>query len=301
MRVLVTGKVGQVVSALLERAPGGVEVIALGRPELDLTEIASIRPAIRAAFNGSVPDVVISAAAYTAVDKAEGEPELAMAINAAGAGEVARVAHELAIPVIHLSTDYVFDGRKLAPYVEDDPVAPLGVYGRSKLAGEQAVLAAHPDARICRTAWVYSPFGSNFVKTMLHLAETREELGVVADQIGNPTSALDIADAVFAIAEVLVAHPGQTPRGIFHLTGSGEGSWADLAETVFTASAAYGGPSARVKRITTADYPTPAPRPANSRLDGGALARAYGITLPNWRLSVAQIVARLIKEKEIAA
>jgi len=297
VRIVVTGQAGQVVTSLLERAGGQHEVIALGRPTLDLADLASIEPALRAAR----PDVVVSAAAYTAVDKAESERAAAFAINGAGAGEVARVAHELLVPVIHISTDYVFDGTKSAPYVESDPVAPLGVYGESKLAGEQAVLAAHPGAVILRTAWVYSPFGANFVKTMLRLAESRDELGVVGDQIGNPTSALDIADAVIAVAEALVEHPSQTTRGVFHMTGSGEGSWADLAEAVFAASAAAGGPSAKVNAIGTKDYPTPAARPANSRLECGALERAYGVRLPDWRQSVTQVVARLIKEKEQAA
>jgi dTDP-4-dehydrorhamnose reductase len=293
MRIAVTGKAGQVVTSLIERAVA-CDVIALGRPELDLADIASIEPAIRAAR----PDVVVSAAAYTAVDRAEGEADLAFAINAAGAGEVARVAHEMMIPVIHISTDYVFDGSKAEPYTETDPVAPLGVYGQSKLAGERAVMAAHPGAVILRTAWVYSPFGANFVKTMLRLAETREELGVVADQIGNPTSALDIADGVIAVAQALVEHPGQTTRGVFHMTAQGQGVWADLAEAVFATSAAHGGPSARVKRIATTDYPTPAARPANSRLDCSALAAAYGVRLPDWRISVADTVARLVSERQ---
>ena len=295
MSIAVTGKAGQVVTALIERAgEAACEVIALGRPELDLADLASIEPAIRAAR----PDLVVSAAAYTAVDKAEGEADLAFAVNAAAAGEVARVAHELLIPVIHISTDYVFDGAKTTPYVESDPVAPMGVYGASKLAGEQAVVAAHPGAVILRTAWVYSPFGANFVKTMLRLAETREELGVVADQIGNPTSALDIADGVLAVAQALVEHPRATTRGVFHMTGQGEAVWADLAEAVFAASAAHGGPSAQVNRIATSDYPTPAARPANSRLDCDKLAAAYGVRLPDWRGSVAATVARLLKEKE---
>lgn len=297
MRIAVTGQVGQVVTSLIERAPEGVTIIALGRPDLDLADSATIAPAIAAAK----PDVVVSAAAYTAVDKAESEADLAHAINGAGAGAVAGAAHALGVPVIHISTDYVFDGTKPAPYVESDPVAPLGVYGASKLAGEQAVLAAAPDAVILRTAWVYSPFGANFVKTMLRLAETRDEVGVVADQIGNPTSALDIADAVLAIAVRLHAAPDKAPRGIFHMTGGGEGSWADLAEDVFAASAAVGGPSAHVRRITTADYPTPAARPANSRLDCGALASAYDIRLPDWRASTLSVVQRLVRAQQDTA
>lgn len=295
MRIAVTGKTGQVVSALLERAGSGVEVIALGRPELDLADPATIEPAIRAAR----PDVVVSAAAYTAVDKAEGDADAAFAINATGPGEVARVAAALGVPLIHISTDYVFDGSKSAPYVEGDPVAPLGVYGASKEAGERAVLAAHPQAVILRTAWVYSPFGANFVKTMLRLAETRPELGVVADQIGNPTSALDIADGVLKVAANLLADR-LAPRGIFHMTGSGEASWADFAEAIFAASAGVGGPSAKVNHIGTKDYPTPAARPANSRLDCAALQAAHGVRLPDWRASTAQVVARLVKEKEQA-
>ncbi|MDE1917802.1 MAG: dTDP-4-dehydrorhamnose reductase [Sphingomonadales bacterium] len=294
MIIAVTGKVGQVVTSLIERAPDGVTIVPLGRPELDLADSASIAPAIAAAR----PDVVVSAAAYTAVDKAESDEAAAFAVNATGASAVAAAAQALGVPVIHISTDYVFDGTKTAPYLESDAVCPLGAYGRSKLAGEQAVLAAAPDAVILRTAWVYSPFGANFVKTMLRLAETREELGVVGDQIGNPTSALDIADTVLAIARRLHEAPGAAPRGIFHMTGSGEGSWADLAKAVFAVSVAQGGPSARVRAITTADYPTPAARPANSRLSGDRLAQTYGLRLPDWRLSVADVVARLLKDKD---
>jgi dTDP-4-dehydrorhamnose reductase len=296
MKIVVTGKVGQVVSSLIERAGDGIEVVALGRPELDLNDVTSIARAITAAR----PDVVVSAAAYTAVDKAESEPGLAHAINAVGAGAVASVARGLGVPIIHISTDYVFDGTKAAPYIENDEVAPLGVYGASKLAGERAVLAADPGAVICRTAWVYSPFGANFVKTMLRLAETRDKLGVVADQIGNPTNALDIADAVIGIARRLVVEAG-APRGVFHMTGSGEGSWADLAEAVFANSAAHDGPSAKVQRITTADYPTPAARPFDSRFDCGRLEQAYGIRLPDWRVSLVAVVARLVTEQEESA
>jgi len=297
MRIAVTGRAGQVVSSLIEQAGMGVEIIALGRPELDLGDPATIAPAIMAAR----PDVVVSAAAYTAVDRAESEEEAAFALNAAGAGAVAAAARALGVPVIHLSTDYVFDGTKPEPYVESDPVAPLGVYGRSKLAGEQAVIAAAPDAVILRTAWVYSPFGANFVKTMLRLAQTRRELGVVDDQIGNPTSALDIADTVLAVAYRLYSAPDQAPRGIFHMSGSGEGSWADLAEAVFAASTARGGPCARVRRIATADYPTPAAPAANSRLCGDRLAEAYGLRLPPWREAVRTVVDRLVTEKDPSA
>ncbi|KUR75715.1 dTDP-4-dehydrorhamnose reductase [Novosphingobium sp. FSW06-99] len=298
MRLVVTGVHGQVVRALVERAPAGVTVVALGRPDLDLADAPAIAPALAAVG----ADVVINAAAYTAVDKAETERDAAFAINATGAGAVAAAAHGLGVPLIHVSTDYVFDGAKPAPYVETDPTGPTGVYGASKLAGEAAVMAAHPGAVIARTAWVYSPFGANFVKTMLRLAATREELGVVADQVGNPTSALDIADGLLQIAANLQARPADPAlAGLFHMTGSGEASWAGFAEAVFAASAAHGGPVARVNPIATTQYPTPARRPANSRLDCTRLATVHGVRLPDWRGSVEQIVARLLAAEETIA
>ena len=298
MKLAVTGATGQVVRALVERAPVGVTVVALGRPLIDLADPAGIAPAL--ARIGA--DVVVNAAAYTAVDRAETDSAAAFAINAAGAGAVAAAARSLELPLIHISTDYVFDGTKTAPYVETDPTGPTGVYGASKLAGELAVMDAHPDAVIARTAWVFSPFGGNFVKTMLRLAATREEVGVVADQLGNPTSALDIADAVLAMAANLVARPReQALRGLFHMTGSGEASWADFATHIFAISGAHGGPVARVKAIATSDYPSPARRPANSRLDCSRLAQVHGVRLPDWRLSADKIVARLLTVQETRA
>ena len=291
MKVAVTGKAGQVATSLLERGTAaGHEIIALGRPELDLADPASVMRAVEAV----APDVIVSAAAYTAVDKAESESDLAYGINGVGAGAVAKAAHRLGVPFVHISTDYVFDGTLDRPYVESDPTGPTGVYGASKLAGEQAVLAAHgANSAVLRVAWVYSPFGANFVKTMLRLAGDRDELGVVADQVGNPTSALDIADAILMVASNMVAAASPTLCGVFHMTASGEASWADFAEAIFAASAARGGPSARVRRITTADYPTPATRPANSRLDCGLIARVHGVTLPDWRRSLETVIARL--------
>ena len=298
MKLAVTGATGQVVRALVERAPVGVTVVTLGRPLIDLADPAGIAPAL--ARIGA--DVVVNAAAYTAVDRAETDSAAAFAINAAGAGAVAAAARSLELPLIHISTDYVFDGTKTAPYVETDPTGPTGVYGASKLAGELAVMDAHPDAVIARTAWVFSPFGGNFVKTMLRLAATREEVGVVADQLGNPTSALDIADAVLAMAANLVARPReQALRGLFHMTGSGEASWADFATHIFAISGAHGGPVARVKAIATSDYPSPARRPANSRLDCSRLAQVHGVRLPDWRLSADTIVARLLTVQETRA
>ncbi|PJG45145.1 dTDP-4-dehydrorhamnose reductase (plasmid) [Sphingobium sp. LB126] len=291
MRIAVTGKAGQVVTSLIERGPvAGQEVVALGRPELDLADPASVARALEAA----APDVIVSAAAYTAVDKAESDIDVAYAVNGAGAGAVAETAKALGVPLVHVSTDYVFNGTLDRPYVENDRTEPTGVYGASKLAGEQAVLAAHGEnSAVLRVAWVYSPFGANFVKTMLRLAWDREEVSVVADQMGNPTSALDIADAILLVATNLVSYSNPALRGVFHMTAKGEGSWADFAEAIFAASAARGGPTARVKRITTADYPTLAKRPANSRLHCGLIAKAHGVALPDWRQSLDRVIARL--------
>ncbi len=292
MRIAVTGKQGQVVSALMERGDqAGVEIIAVGRPELDLAD----RMSIRASLLKIKPDVIVSAAAYTAVDKAESEAELAFAINAEGPAAIAQVAAELGIPVVHLSTDYVFPGNKQGVYVETDATGPVSVYGKSKLAGEEGVATANPNHAILRTAWVYSPFGANFVKTMLRLAETRDALNVVADQHGTPTSALDIADAVLAIARRLVADPDPELRGIFHLTGSGEATWADFAETIFAFLQEKNGKTISVGRITTTDYPTPARRPANSRLSNDKLNRIYGIILPEWKVSTKVVLDRLLQ------
>lgn len=290
MRIAVTGRHGQVATSLAEAGQAsGDTIVLLGRPELDLGGDAS---AIARVIAAATPDLLVSAAAYTAVDKAESEPEQARAVNADGAGAVAAAAAAIGVPVLHLSTDYVFDGRKRKPYLESDVTSPTGVYGRTKLAGEEAVLAANNAAIILRTAWVYSPFGHNFAKTMLRLASDRDEVRVVADQVGNPTSALDIADAVLAVARQVAE--GNKARGIFHLAGSGEASWADFAEEIFAASAAAGGPSARVQRIASADFPTPTARPANSRLDCGKLDRSFGIRLPAWRQSTGTVVRRLL-------
>ena len=297
MRIVVTGgPFGQVLESLLEAGPAsGHEIIALGPPQLDLAgDGESIAQAIKAAR----PDAVVSAAAYTAVDKAESEPDLAFAINARGAGAVAKASSDLGVPIVHISTDYVFDGSKQSPYVEEDSTGPTSVYGASKLAGEEAVLAAHGNAAILRTAWVYSPFSANFVKTMLRLASDREEIGVVADQRGNPTSALDIASSVIRVLENLTESDDAALRGVFHMTGSGEANWAEFAEAIFAASASVGGPSARVRPISTSDYPTPARRPANSRLDSSKLARVHGARLPDWRKSTETVVSRLVRSNE---
>jgi dTDP-4-dehydrorhamnose reductase len=201
------------------------------------------------------------------------------------------------VPVIHLSTDYVFDGTKASPYIESDAPSPVSVYGASKLAGEQAILEATKNSVILRTAWVYSPFNANFVKSMLRLATDRDEVGVVADQHGNPTSAIDIADAILAVGTNLTGSQDRPLRGLFHMTGQGEGSWADFAEHIFAASSSAGGSSASVKRISTSDYPTPAKRPANSRLDSSKLFEIHKVRLPDWRASTNEVVRRLVEER----
>lgn len=292
MRLLVTGREGQVARSLNERgAQAGHDVLLLGRPELDLT---GDQGAIVAAIEAARPDAIVSAAAYTAVDKAEAEPDLAFAINAAGPGAVAQAARRLGVPLIHLSTDYVFDGAKSTPYNEQDATGPTGVYGASKLAGEQAVLAAHDNVAVLRTSWVYSPFGANFVKTMLRVAGECDEVRVVGDQRGCPTDALAMADGILAVAANLLNGSQSDQRGVFHMSGSGECSWAGFAEAIFASSKALGGPNAPVRRIATEAYPTPARRPANSRLDCHKLQAVHGVRLPEWQHSISNIVARLV-------
>lgn len=291
LRIAVTGKQGQVVTALIERGPAArVEIVAVGRPELDLADPDSIRRVL----SETKPDAIVSAAAYTAVDKAESEQELVFAVNAKGPQALAEVADEMGIPVVHLSTDYVFAGDSQSIYVETDATGPASIYGQSKLAGEEAVAAATPNHAILRTAWVYSPFGANFLKTMLQLAETRDALNVVADQYGTPTSALDIADAVIAIATRLATDSDPKLRGTFHLTGSGEATWAEFAEEIFAVLQAKSGKSVSVCPITTEQYPTPAKRPANSRLSTEKLAKTYGIVLPDWKKSTKVVLDRLL-------
>ena len=290
MRIVVTGVNGQIATSLIERGGGRADIIALGRPRLDLANRESVLRAIEA----SPCDIIVNAAAYTAVDKAEQEPGEAMRINADGAAHVAEAAAIAGVPLLQLSTDYVFNGAGERPYRESDPTGPTSAYGRSKLAGERRVLVAQPNCAILRTAWVYSPFGANFVRTMLRLGETREEIGVVADQHGNPTYALDIADALLAIAARLAEDASPDLRGVFHMTGQGEATWADVAEATFAAAERHGRKPVRVRRVGTKDYPTPAKRPANSRLDNDKLSRIHGVVLPEWRRSLSDCVGRLL-------
>lgn len=291
MKIAVTGKTGQVATSLIERGSlAGHEIVAVGRPELDLAD----PHAIVRVLEETAPDVIVSAAAYTAVDKAETESELAHAVNGSGPLAVARAARTMGVPLVHLSTDYVFDGALDRPYYEGDATGPTGVYGASKLAGEQAVLDSYAEnSAVLRVAWVYSPFGGNFVKTMLRLAQDRDEVGVVADQVGNPTSALDIADGILKVAENLARNRNPKLRGVFHMTAAGEASWAEFAEAIFAISTANGGPAASVRAITTAEYPTPAKRPANSRLNSSLIASLHDVALPEWTQSLETVVNRL--------
>ncbi|WP_426289336.1 dTDP-4-dehydrorhamnose reductase [Ensifer adhaerens] len=295
MRIVVTGLNGQVVRSLVEQGQSraDLEVIPLGRPQLDLEDPKFIERVVTAA----APDVIISAAAYTAVDHAETDPVRANAVNAAAPQELARVAKVLDIPIIHLSTDYVFDGTKSTPYTEGDTACPVNVYGKSKWEGELTVATATDNHVILRTAWIYSPFGRNFVRTIIRNAQSRTELSVVMDQVGNPTSALDLATAIIAVAKNLLASDEQALRGTFHLAGTGDASWADVAEELLALSQRLGGPFAKVNRILTADYPTAAARPSNSRLDCNKIARHHGITLPHWKNSIEATVRRVIQHQ----
>lgn len=288
MRVLVIGGSGQVGRALAEIL--GDCCATPSRSGADLRDPASLRRWV----HGETWDAVVNAAAYTDVDGAETNRETAFAVNAAGAGTLAALTEAARIPVIHLSTDYVFDGEKATPYVENDPVAPLSVYGRSKEAGERAIREATARHFIIRTSWVFSPFGRNFVKTMLRLATESDTVRVVDDQWGNPTAAHEIANAVAAVCHALNSETGVPPYGTYHFAGAGSTSWAGFAEAVFSLSAARGGPVARVEPIPSAAYPTAARRPANSRLDTGLFQKTFGVAPSVWENTLGRTLDRLI-------
>jgi dTDP-4-dehydrorhamnose reductase len=290
VKVLVTGREGQLARGLLEAADGaGAQVIAIGRPELDLADATSVA----AVIGREHPDVVVNAAAYTAVDKAETEPAVAYAVNALGAEHVARACAAHSIPVIHISTDHVFDGTKRGPYIEGDPTAPINVYGRTKLEGEQRVVEACERHLILRTEWLHSRWGANFVKTVLRLAATRPSIGVVDDQLGSPTYTPDLARIVLNAAARIVADPAGMRWGIYHAVGGGETTRFGFAREVFRCAAQQGLPVADVTAIATSAYPAPARRPANSRLNCDRLRSLLGLELPHWRVGVQDCVARL--------
>lgn len=290
-RVLVTGGSGQLGQALRAQDWGeGIALLTPGRAELDLTDAA----AVTAWLDEHRPDLIVNAAAHVAVDRAESEPEAAQAINAAAPATLARWAGARGLPLIQLSTDYVFPGTGEGFHGEDDPTGPASVYGRTKLAGEEAVLTHAPRGVVLRTAWVVSPYGGNFLKTMLRLGAERSELTVVADQHGSPTSALDLAAAIVSMARRMLADPAH-PAGRYHFVNAGEATWHGLAVFLFERAAASGRKVPVVNPVTTADYPTAARRPANSRLGTVRITRDFGIVPRPWREAVGEVADRLLE------
>ena len=286
IRILQFGATGQVAHALLRATDGQFAVRALTRSDADFLHPAQIADAIA---RSDAADVVINATAYTAVDKAESDEAGAQTVNSESVGALARACAKRSVPLIHLSTDYVFDGTKSTPYLEDDAPHPVSAYGRSKLAGEEAIRSAGRLHAIVRTSWVYSAQGSNFVKTMLRLGRERPELRVVDDQHGAPTSSTSIARAVLTMAERIVRAPAAECFGTFHYTDAGETTWRRFAEAIF----ARAGLDVRVVPITTAEYPTPARRPANSRLDCAKIERVFGVSRTHWQESLARVLDEL--------
>lgn len=296
VHILVTGGAGQVGLELQSIAwPGGVIIHAPEREALDLADMASVK----AAFAAVPFAAVINSGAYTAVDKAETDVAAAFAANAMGPAVLAEVTRAAGVPLVQVSTDYVFDGSKRDPYTEEDPIGPLGVYGASKLAGELAVRSGNPRSVVLRTAWVLSVHRSNFLKTMLRLATDRPALRVVDDQRGCPTSARDIAGTLRTVTLTMIGN-ADAPVGVYNFVNAGETTWAGLAREIFALSAAVGGPSATVESIASADYPTPARRPSNSRLATRKLTRDYAIVPRSWQTAVAEIVAELNAERASA-
>ena len=277
MKVLVFGTTGQVARALADRAGQEDEIIALSRAEADLSD----PDACAAIIAASQVQTVINAAAWTAVDAAEDHEAEAHVINAEAPGAMARACAARDIPFVHISTDYVFDGTGDAPWRPESPTAPLGAYGRTKLAGEHLVAASGASHAILRTSWVFDAEGRNFLTTMLRLSETRDHLRVVADQVGGPTPAAAIAEACLTIAKALAA--GQGASGTYHFAGTPDVSWADFARAIFAAA----GRDVTVEDIPASEYPTPSARPANSRLDCTSLMETFGIARPDWRQAVA--------------
>jgi dTDP-4-dehydrorhamnose reductase len=287
-KFLITGAKGQVGYCLALQLQGKYEILAVDRDELDITDQSAVKNAVE----NFRPDVIINAAAHTAVDRAETEVELSKAINVKGPQYLAEAAKDVGAVILHISTDYVFDGQREGKYKETDATDPQGVYGKTKLEGEQAVAKANDKFIVLRTAWVFGEHGNNFVKTMLRLAKTRDTLGVVADQIGGPTYAGDIARTLIQIAEKIIN--GETVEyGIYHFTGEPYVSWCDFAKAIFAEAISQNvlEKSPLVNAITTADYPTPAKRPANSCLDLTKIQQAFGVQPSNWQKALKNIKA----------
>jgi dTDP-4-dehydrorhamnose reductase len=291
MRIVVFGRIGQLGTELARCSwSPGTELVFFDRDEVDVGNPAAVKGALAA----NPCDLVINASGYTAVDRAETDAEAAFAVNRDGPAAMAEACAAGGMPLFHVSTDYVFDGTKPTPYTEDDPIAPLGVYGHSKAEGEQLVRDACPRHIILRTAWVYAAHGHNFVRTMLRLAAERPELRVVGDQHGCPTAAADLAGALHMLAE-RYGRERDLAWGTYHFTGQGETTWHGLAERAIELAAPVLGKRPVVQAITTADYPTPARRPANSRLDCGRMTRVFGITARPWPEALAEAVAELLR------
>ncbi len=293
MRVLIAGWHGQVARALIEAAPSRAEIKALaaGRPALDVRDPRSIARA----FNDLSPTIVVNTAAYTAVDKAETDGEAAFALNRDGAGFFAEAAARRNVPIIHLSTHYVFDGTKATPYDEDDTPSPATVYGRSKLDGERAVAAANPQHVIIRTGWVFGPVGRNFATRILDAAAGGAPLGVVSDQHGNPTYAPHLAAAILDVARKITAGELSSPAwGVYHAAGTGAASWCGFAGELIASAARHGRPGVPLEPIASASCPTPAPRPMNAELSCARFERTFALRLPAWQQGVADCVARLM-------
>ncbi|RXH29845.1 MULTISPECIES: dTDP-4-dehydrorhamnose reductase [Bradyrhizobium] len=289
--ILIAGRSGQLGSCLHDLAAlSGVSAVALGREELDL----EVREGVDRTIASIAPCMIINAAAYTAVDQAESEAGKAFSINRDGAAALADVAWQRNIPFVHVSTDYVFDGAKREAYDEADVPAPLNTYGASKLAGEAAVLAAHPLATVVRSSWIYSSTGTNFVRTMLRLAETHPMVRVVCDQHGSPTSAAELAAALLKIAKRSLADDRRIAAGIFHVAGQGTTSWHGFAEAIFDGLSRRGVRPPALEAITTEQYPCAARRPLNSRLDSSKAERVFGIRLPAWRHSLESCLDQLV-------
>lgn len=298
MKILLTGKHGQVGFELQRALAPLAEIVAVGHAECDLAQTDALRRLIREV----APQIIVNAAAYTAVDKAESEPALAQAINADAPGLLGEEAKRLGALIVHYSTDYVFDGRKAGAYSEDDAPNPLNVYGRSKLAGERVLIASGARHLIFRTSWVFGAHGGNFVKTILRLAAERDTLRVVADQFGAPTSAALIADVTAQILGqyVRACRPASADFafGLYHLVAAGRTSWHEYAQEIVRAALAAGRPlrlrPEDVQAIATADYPLPATRPANSCLDTAKLRKTFGLVLPDWRQGLHHVLAQII-------
>ncbi len=289
MKLLVIGSSGQLAQSIFEQKRADLEVILVGRSSLDIAN----EDAVRQLLETCRPEIVVNAAAYTAVDQAEFEPDKAMHVNAVGARVLAQGCRSVEAPLVHISTDYVYDGTKTSPYLETDAPRPINAYGQSKLAGELAIVEATGRHVILRTSWLFSPYGKNFLNTMLRLAQSQNEVCVVDDQVGAPTYAPDLAEAIIAIAPRLISGTSMEPFGTYHVAAQGETAWSGFAAEIFRLQQKRGARVPRLTPIPSSTYESAARRPANSRLDCGKFERVFGIRLPSWQDGVAKCLARI--------